>query len=137
MSPHPLTLIHTESEPTERLVIKIGKVESTLAPVHKFSNITREIHCSIVLNGCDGHFLDSFHREIDIEPIMSIIDVTVKVDFIHLSVFTTRVVHHHYVVIFKVLTHKLLIEGLRSIFFHAYDFVLAVATCPFKTNRRL
>ena len=68
-----LFLVHSELDSEQRLVIIIFKVTHSLRAVELLCDIAAEVHCHVVLDGGNGHFLDALYREIDIEPVLAVI----------------------------------------------------------------
>ena len=88
MSQHALRLVHGELHSEQRLVIEIRQIEYTFFGIEAFTHIARKIHCRIVLDGSHGDLADAVDRKIHVNPVLSVIDMAVIIDFIHLSILT-------------------------------------------------
>ena len=88
MSKHALRLVHGELHSEQRLVIEIRQIQDTLVGIQELAHIARKIHCRIVLDGSHGDLADALDRKIHVNPVLSVIDMAVVIDFIHLSVLT-------------------------------------------------
>ena len=115
VSLHPLALVHRECRPEKRTVIEVVQIQGTFLAIHELGHIAGEVHRRVVLDGSDGHLLDPLDRKVDVEPVLSVIDVTVIVDLIDLAIFTGRIVHHHNVVVLKIRSDIFIVEGLWGI----------------------
>ena len=68
---------------------------------------------------------------------MTVIHMSVIIDFIDLAIFAARVIHDHDIVVLEVLTDEFIIERLWSICLAAHDIVVLVASCPLELLHRL
>ena len=130
-----LTLVHGELHSEQRGIVVVGNVEHALLRIQELAHVAREIHGLAILDGSDGNLLDSLHRKIDIEPVVSVIDMAVIVDFIDLAIFSSRVVHEHDIVVVESLSHELLIEGYRCVRGAADELSLGVISRPLEFLR--
>ena len=113
-----LLLVHAEGDAEKRLIVIIFHIKEATFGVELFGHIAREIHHGAVLDAGQGHLLDFFDGEVDIEPVVPIIDMAVKVNFIHLPVVAAGVVHQHDVVGIEVFTDPLFVKTLWGVCLH-------------------
>ena len=77
-----LFLVHTESRTHQRTVVIIVDIEHSAVAVEEFAHVAGEIHHGAVLDGGDRHLFDIFYRKVNICPVLAVIGMAVKVDFI-------------------------------------------------------
>ena len=136
MGLHPFPFVHAELHSSQRLVVEVSEVERALAAAEEFAHVAREVHRRVVPDARDGHFLDALDGQVHVEPVLSVIDVAVVLDFVDLTIFAARVVHHHNVAVFQVFAYIFGVERLRCEFLHAHNLSLAVAARPLELRRR-
>ena len=112
-----LLLGHAERGAQKTFIIEVLEVEHTRVAVHELAYIAAEVHLCAVFQAGYGQRLEFLNVQIDIEPVVSVIDMAVIVNFIHLVIGTAGVVHEHDKVgiqVFALGTH-FAIEFLRCI----------------------
>ena len=125
-----LLLVHAELGAEQRAVVVIIHVEVAPLAVEILADVAREVEHRAVLDRGDGHLLDVLDGQVDVGPVLPVVDVAVVVDLIELVELAARVVHQHDVVIAQVVAHELLVERLRSVFLRLDGVALGVAAGP-------
>ena len=133
---YPLGLVHPEIGPEKGRIIIVVEIECSAAGIEEFSDIAGEIHRASAFDGSYGHFLYLLYRQIDKQPVMSVIDMAVVLYLIHLSIFAGRVVHHHDIIVLKVFPDIFVIERLRGILFGTQQIAILIPHGPLERNRR-
>ena len=131
-----LLLVHPEGDAHQGFVVVVVQVGEAFLPQEELVHVAGEVKGGVVLDGGDGHLLDFVNREVQVDPVLAVIDVTVVVDLIDLVVLAARVVHDHDVVVLEVLTDVLVIEGLRGVFLRGDHVALGVGPGPGELLRR-
>ena len=131
-----LLLVHPEGDAHQGLVVVVVQVGEAFLPQEELVHVAGEVEGGVVLDGGDGHLLDLIHREVQIDPVLAVIDMAVVVDLIDLVVLATRVVHDHDVVLLEVLADVLVIEGLRGVFLRGDHVALGIGPGPGELLRR-
>ncbi len=137
MSLDSLALVHRERRSEKRAVVEVVQIKRAFLAVHELADVAGEVHGGVVLDGGDGHLLDPFDREIDVEPVLPVIDMAVVIDLVDLAIFTGRVVHYHDVVALEIRSDIFIVEGFRSVGLGADEVALGVVAGPLELDRRL
>ena len=112
-----LLLVHTEGSTQQVAIGVVLDVQITYGTVQELAHITTEIHLAAVLQAGNGGSLQVLDVQIQIQPVVTIIEVAVIVNLIYLVVGTTGVVHQHHIVGIQILAAAahLLVELLRGV----------------------
>ena len=130
-----LLLVHAEGNAHQGLVVEVVQVREALVAEEELADVAGEVEGRVVLDGGDGHLLDLVHREVQVHPVLAVVDVAVVIDLIDLVVLVARVVHDHDVVVLEVRADVLLVEGLRSVRLRVHDIALGVGPGPGELGR--
>ena len=133
---HTLLLVHTESCIEQTSIIIVFQVKQS-ATIKELAYITTEIKHGAVLQAGNGHLLDILDRKIEIQPVMSVVSMTVEFNFIYFVERTGRIVHQHHIVLIQILaTTHVLIEALRSVGFRSLGIFAVFLRSPGKRLHR-
>ena len=111
---HALLLVHAKGGAHQAFVVKVVHVHQAIVAVEELTHVAAEVHHGAVLDGGDAHGSNVLHGQVEVTPVLAVIDVAVVLYLIHLIVLTRGVVHHH-VVLREVGLGKLLVELLRGV----------------------
>ena len=79
-----LFLVHAERRAEETAVVVVVQVERTFLGIQELTHVATEVHHGAVFQAGNGHFFDVLDRQIDVQPIVSVVSVTVIINFIYL-----------------------------------------------------
>ena len=98
-----LLLIHAKGRTEQASVVEVVDVGNAHATIQELVHVATEVHLAAVLQRGDGDALQLLDGNVDVEPVVSVIDVAVVVDFIYLIIWAAGIVHQHDVVLVEVL----------------------------------
>ena len=129
-----LSLCHRECGVEERTVVIVLCIEIAQLAVELLAYVVRRIHLLAVLERSDGEVGDVLHREVEVLPVLSVVDVTVILHLVCLVIRTARVVHHHDECAFEWTANGVVVELLRcelARFADRLAFLVAELVCKF------
>ena len=133
-----LFLVHAERRAEETAVVVVVQVERTFLGIQELTHVATEVHHGAVFQAGNGHFFDVLDRQIDVQPIVSVVSVTVIINFIYLVERTRRVVHQHDVIGVQVFSAAyFLVETLGRVSLGLLGIFPVDFRCPSKRSRRL
>ena len=131
-----LLLVHAEGDAHQGVVVEVREVGDARLAVEELADVAGEVQGGVVLDGGDGHLLDVLDREVEVEPVLAVIDVAVVLDLVGFVEFAGGVVHDHDIAALEVLADVFVVEGLGSIGLRADGFPFLVVTGPLELLRR-
>ena len=98
-----LLLVHAEGGAQQTVVVEVLEVGDASVAVEALAHVATEVYLATVLERSDGDALQLLDGQVDVEPVVSVIDVAVVVYLIDLAKGSAGVVHQHDVVLVEVL----------------------------------
>ena len=77
-----LFLVHAERRAEETAVVVVVQVERTFLGIQELTHVATEVHHGAVFQAGNGQFFDVLDLQIDLQPIVAVVRLTVRINFI-------------------------------------------------------
>ena len=82
-----LLLVHAEGGAQQASIVEVVDVSYAHAAVEELAHVAAEVHLAAVFEGSNGNTLQILNGQVDVEPVVSVINVAVVVNLIYLIIW--------------------------------------------------